>query len=178
MDRIFGLPAHPLLVHIPIVLLPLAAAGVVVMLLRPAWRLRYRWAVLAIGIVGAGGSVLTASAGEELETRIVRLDGPQAAARWQRHADLGETARNAALLFAILLAAYVLVPWYLERRSSGTGRSVRAAATETSRNVRLLGLALAVLAVLGAAASVYTIVLAGHTGSESVWEAYVRSGGG
>jgi uncharacterized membrane protein len=56
MDTLFGLPAHPLLVHIPIVLLPLAAIGVIVMLIKPAWHRRYRWIVLAMGIVGALGA--------------------------------------------------------------------------------------------------------------------------
>ncbi len=55
MDTLFGLPAHPLLVHIPIVLLPLAAIGVIVMLIKPEWHRRYRWVVLAMGVVGALG---------------------------------------------------------------------------------------------------------------------------
>jgi hypothetical protein len=44
VDTISGLPAHPLLVHIPVVLLPLAALGVVGMALRSSWHRRYRWA--------------------------------------------------------------------------------------------------------------------------------------
>ena len=59
MDTISGLPAHPLLVHVPVVLLPLAAVGVIVMLIRPAWHRRYRWAVLTIGAVGTLGAILS-----------------------------------------------------------------------------------------------------------------------
>ena len=43
MDNITGLPAHPLLVHIPVVLLPLAAIGVVFLIVRRTWYVRYRW---------------------------------------------------------------------------------------------------------------------------------------
>ena len=47
MDTFFGIPAHPLFVHIPAVLIPLAAVGVVIMLVRPTWWERYKWATLA-----------------------------------------------------------------------------------------------------------------------------------
>src|SRR5829696_7293901 len=112
MDTLFGLPAHPLLVHIPIVLLPLAAIGVVVMLIRPSWHNRYRWVVLGMGIAGALGATLAAQPGEELEHRIVAVEGREAASSWEHHADLGETARNFALLFMLVLIVFVFVPWW------------------------------------------------------------------
>jgi len=165
MDTLFGLPAHPSLVHIPIVLLPLAAIGVVFMVIKPAWHQRYRWAVLVMGAVGTLGAVLAASAGEELERRIVAVEGPDAASSWERHSQLGDTARLVAVIFFVLLAVYVLVPWWLQRRagsaSSGDGRT------------GVLRIVLAVLVVVGAAASVTTVIRAGHTGSKSVWEDYM-----
>lgn len=176
MDKIFGLPAHPLLVHIPIVLLPLAAVGVVVMAIRPAWHERYRWVVLALGAAGTIGAVLAASAGERLESRIIAVEGRDAASSWERHAELGETARNVALLFLVLLACYVLIPWWLERRAAATPvASPSALATPRLRWVRPV---IAALAIVGAAASVVTVVRAGHTGSESVWQDYVEQTGG
>ena len=116
MDKLFGLPAHPFLVHIPIVLLPLSALGTVAIVARRKWYLAYRWVVLAIAVVGTGGAVLAASAGDELAGRIIDIEGPQAAGRWEHHAELGETARNLALVYVVLLAAYVIIPWLLERR--------------------------------------------------------------
>ena len=79
MKTIFGLPAHPLLVHIPVVLLPLAAVGAVMMAVRPAWNARYRWAVLVLGAVGAVGVVLAADAGQSLQEQIVAVEGREAA---------------------------------------------------------------------------------------------------
>ena len=64
MDQITGLPAHPLLVHIPVAMLPLAALGVVVLLARKAWYERYRWAVLVVAGIGTLGAILAASSGE------------------------------------------------------------------------------------------------------------------
>ncbi len=45
MDELFGLPAHPLLVHAAVVLVPLAAIGVVLIAFWPAARARLgsRW---------------------------------------------------------------------------------------------------------------------------------------
>ena len=75
MDKLFGLPAHPFLVHVPVVLLPLTAIGVMVMAIRPAWHQRFRWAILATGAEGTLGIVLAASAGEQLEGRSIRVEG-------------------------------------------------------------------------------------------------------
>jgi glycine/D-amino acid oxidase-like deaminating enzyme len=177
MDTLFGLPAHPLLVHIPIVLLPLAAIGVVVMLIRPAWHRRYRWVVLGMGIAGALGATLAAQAGEELENRIVAVEGREAAASWEHHANLGETARNFALLFMFVLIVFVFVPWWLERRASRSASLIESAAA-ANRNMRVLTIAVSALVVLAAVGTVVTIVQAGHTGSESVWEDYVKDTGG
>lgn len=160
MDSLFGLPAHPLLVHIPVILLPMAAVGVVLMVIRPAWHQRYRWAVLVIGVVGALGAVLATSAGESLEERIVAKEGPGAAAGWEDHAGFGENARLFAILFAIVLAVFVLVPWFLERRAD-QGKPLTVP--------RLLSPVLAALALAASAGTVYTVVQAGHSGAKSVW---------
>jgi uncharacterized membrane protein len=174
MDTLFGLPAHPLLVHIPIVLLPLAAIGVIVMLIKPSWHQRYRWVVLGMGIAGALGATLAAQAGEELENRIVAVEGREAARRWHDHAEMGETARNVALLFVLVLLVFVLLPWWQERRVYQPD----ADGVVPNGGHRVLVIVVSVLAVLTAAGSVVTIVQAGHTGSKSVWETYVRDTGG
>ncbi len=170
MDTIFGLPAHPLLLHIPIVLIPLAAIGVLVMLIKPSWHRRYRWIVLGMGAAGAIGAVLAAEAGEQLEHRIVAAEGRQAAASWQEHAEAGETARNVALVFLIVLLVFVLLPWWQDRR----GRNVEAEPVAPSHRDRTIAVTVSVLAAISAVGAVATIVDAGHSGSKSVWESYVN----
>ena len=161
MKSFFGIPAHPLLVHIPAVLLPLAAVGVVVMLIRPAWHQRYRWAVLAIGFVGAVGAILAAGAGESLEHQIVAKEGRAAAAQWEDHVAAGETARLVAILFFVVLAAFVLVPWFLERRNAQTSSDASLP--------RWASMVMAVLVLAGSAGTVTTVILAGHTGAKAAW---------
>ena len=160
MDTFFGIPAHPLLVHIPAVLLPFAAIGVVVMALKPAWHHRYRWVVLALGFAGALGTVLAAEAGESLQERIVAKEGVEAARGWSDHAEAGETARLFGIIFFIVLAAFVLVPWYLERRRS-QNRPLTLPKFVTP--------ALVVLVLAASAGTVVTVIQAGHSGAKSVW---------
>jgi di/tricarboxylate transporter len=168
-----------------VVLLPLAAIGVVVMAIKRSWHERFRWAVLAIGAVGTLAIVLAASAGESLESRIINVEGQAAAASWEQHSQLGETARNVALVFFVILLAYVLVPWWLERRATAGAAGIETTAPATdpapqrSRPTpgpeRFLRIGVTALALLGAAACVTTIARAGHSGSKSVWEDYVNT---
>jgi uncharacterized membrane protein len=52
-----SLPTHPLLVHIPVVVLPLAAIGGLAMAIRSAWFDRFGVAVAALAGAGCVGAV-------------------------------------------------------------------------------------------------------------------------
>ena len=160
MNTFFGIPAHPLLVHIPTVLLPLAALGVVLMVIKPAWHLRYRWAVLALSFVGAIGAVLAADAGENLGARITAQQGPESRSLWRDHADAGDTARLFGVIFFVVVAAYILIPWFVERRRTQQ-REITVPA--------FVRPALMVLVLAASAGTVITIVQAGHSGAKAVW---------
>ena len=150
MDTFFGLPAHPLLVHIPVVLVPLALVGVIVMVSRPSWWGRYEWATLVITVAGAVGAVFAAQSGEGLE-ESVREGSVRSLVR--EHVEAGETARNFSLLFMLVVAVAILLPRWMKGRTL-PGWWKRAAAVA--------------MVVTGLAAS-YTVYDAGHTGAKSVW---------
>jgi hypothetical protein len=162
MRSFFGIPAHPFIVHAPAVLLPLAAIGVVVMVIRPAWHQRYRWAVLAVGLVGTIGAILAADAGESLEEQIVAKEGASAAGGWEDHAQAGETARLFAIIFLVVLLVFVCVPWLMERRADKYPE-------RTPSVPRWVPIVISVLVVGAAAGTVATVVLAGHSGAKAVW---------
>jgi len=46
LEELFGLPAHPLLVHMPVVIIPLAGVIAVVFAFRPAWLDRFGWGLV------------------------------------------------------------------------------------------------------------------------------------
>ncbi|GAA3872100.1 cytochrome b5-like heme/steroid binding domain-containing protein [Tessaracoccus defluvii] len=70
LDSFLGLPAHPLIVHAPVVLVPLASLGLLVLLLRPAWRPRYA-GLLLVGLVAAAlGAIAAAVSGNAFAERV------------------------------------------------------------------------------------------------------------
>lgn len=181
MDELFGIPAHPLIVHAPVVLLPLAAIGVVAMLLRPTWYLHFRWPVLAITAVGTLGAIFAASSGEEFEELVEDSKSGAAREAIEEHAEAGETARTLALVFLVAVVAFVVVPWFLERRARAAA-AAGSTAVETappSAGPTWLKPVLMVFVALAAVGSLVTIIDAGHSGAGSVWdEIGVTSGGG
>jgi uncharacterized membrane protein len=70
ISKLFGLPAHPLIVHIPVVLLPIAAIGAILMVLSLSWRARIGWLV----VIAAGISLLfvqlAIGSGERLQDSV------------------------------------------------------------------------------------------------------------
>ncbi|MFM8305200.1 MAG: DUF2231 domain-containing protein, partial [Actinomycetota bacterium] len=101
ITSLFGLPAHPLLVHVPIVLIPLAALGTVLMLW-PRLRAKIGWATVFIAGVATVFAFLAAGSGEELEEVVERTANERLL---EAHTSIGENIRIwIALLFVVLLA--------------------------------------------------------------------------
>ncbi len=171
MDTIAGIPAHPLFVHIPVVLLPLAAVLALVMLLKQAWFDRYKWTLLAITSVGALGAILAAGSGESLQEGVKKTGAARQVIR--EHAEAGETARLFGVIFFAVIAAWILVPMYLSWRAGAAGSGTEAVVSP--RQPRWLRPVIAALVVLTAGAATITIIDAGHSGAKSVW---TEQGGG
>lgn len=148
MDTIFGLPTHPLVVHAVVVLLPLAAIGVLLLAVVPRWRTTFGPLVL---IVTAGATALVPLAtesGEGLEKSVEESDV------LERHTQLGDTA----LFFALPLLVAAVALWWLGRQAT---RDVQVS--------QGLGATVAVLSVVVALAAGVQIARIGHSGAESAW---------
>lgn len=157
-----GLPTHPLLVHIPVVLIPLAAIGALVMALRPTLLRTFGPVVAGLAGIGFLGAILAASTGEELEDSR-RAAGETISATLHDHAEMGDTVQVIAGIFFVLLLGWVL----FDRWRSKVGDERAAAAV---RKPRVVGTVLAVLVVLAGAGAATSVVLTGHSGAKSVWE--------
>jgi uncharacterized membrane protein len=70
INNLFGLPAHPLLVHLPVVMVPMAALGAIILAIFPKFFTRYGWWVTGIAFIGAVGAILAAGSGEALEQKL------------------------------------------------------------------------------------------------------------
>ncbi|CAO5249762.1 DUF2231 domain-containing protein [Frankia sp. AgKG'84/4] len=166
--EINGLPAHALLVHVVVVLVPLAALLVVLSALWPAARRRLGVLTPLCALVAVVSVPLTTHAGEWLEARV------PADPLVRRHAELGDQLLPwAGGLFVI--AAF---GWYWSRRADGLAGAPAAGggAHATARGgVTAMTAVLAVLAIVIAVGSVVQIYRIGDSGAKAVWHDSVTS---
>jgi hypothetical protein len=116
LDTIMGVPAHALIVHVTVVLLPLAAICAIAIALVPPLRRRYGLLVGLLTLVAVGSVPVAKASGEHLYDRRSAQFGPgdvTEAGLMQRHADLAAGLLPRAVLLlagvALVLAAPVLV---------------------------------------------------------------------
>ena len=57
ITTIMGVPAHPLMVHVPVVLVPLSLIGALLMFI-PRWRERIGWVTVVLAGAAVGGYFL------------------------------------------------------------------------------------------------------------------------
>ncbi|MDO8391565.1 MAG: hypothetical protein Q7V57_13880 [Actinomycetota bacterium] len=161
-EEIGGLPAHPLLVHIPVVLIPLAAIGVLVIALRPKLMSSYGWVMAGLSFVGFLGTLLAANSGEAYEEKLEGT-GQTISGTLEDHAEMGDTAQAFGAVFFALVLVWVLFAWW--RRRAGDEK-----VTAKVKKPKLIGIVLAVLVVVGGVAASVSVTLTGHSGAKSVWE--------
>jgi len=145
MSTINGLPAHPLLVHAVVVLLPLAALAVVLHAVWPAARRRLGMVTPLLCLASLVLVPITTHAGEKLEHTMGGTNE-----LLERHAELGDQV----LPWAIALTVVGLAQWALGRWSP-MGPVVRIP-------VGLVSVAVAVVATV-------VLVRAGDAGAQAVW---------
>ena len=158
-----GVPAHPLLVHAVVVLLPLAALGAVAVAVRPAWSRPYGPLVAAAALGGALSATLARTTGLQLEGAIGVT--PEFAPVVDAHEQLGTWVLWVSWPFAALAVATVVLAFRTTRAQGGGGGGT---ATATRTTTRVVG---AVTAAVGVAI-VVLVVLAGHSGAAAVWGGY------
>lgn len=167
IKSLFGLPAHVLLVHIPIILVPLVAVGAVLMLW-PSLRRRFGWALVVLAAVAAGSTVLAEESGKSLQRYVKRTD------LVRQHTHIGENLKPWAILLFLFVLATVGWDWWTRRRagegSGGASGGVQLAGrTLSSSAVQRLGLGLSAVAVVVAGVSGYWVYRIGHSGSKASW---------
>jgi hypothetical protein len=149
MDWMFGeLPVHPLVVHLTVVLIPLAAISVVLAAVWPAARRRLGLLPQILALIALVLVPITTSAGEWLADRVAETP------LVERHEQLGERM----LPWAIALFAVAVAMWAWHRFAKATGR------------IRLtVSVVLAVAAIIVASGSVITVIQIGESGAAAVW---------
>ncbi|MGA2013932.1 MAG: DUF2231 domain-containing protein [Solirubrobacteraceae bacterium] len=165
-----GLPAHPLFVHVPVVLIPVTIVAAVVFMARPDWLRRYGIALALVSIVAMSSIFLTMQAGAALRAAL-NLQGP-AATLISQHA---QAAHILAVVYVAFTAA-LIVTFAAERISGGmaTGLGIVDALLSPRSVFTGLRVALVVLA-LGAA---YMTFRTGDLGAKAVWQGRLQASHG
>ena len=155
ITKLFGLPAHPLLVHAPIVLVPLAALVAIALVVVPGWRARFGWAFVGLTGLALAGVQLAMASGEGLEEHV------EETRVLERHTEMASSMRPLAVALFVVAVAFV---WFDGRR-----RSAGAADANAKRDLPIVPV-LAVLLVLVSVAATARLAQVGHNGAKASWE--------
>lgn len=154
MSTINGLPAHILLVHAIVVLVPLTALLVVLCAFWPAARTRLVWPTLVLAALTTALTPLTTEAGEWLEHHVDRSPAVHT------HTELGDSM--VFFTAALFVAAIAVAAVYVRGRTTTPGRTLTGAVA-----------ALAVVAGVAATVQVYRV---GESGARASWSDQVTAG--
>lgn len=176
MTTLNGLPAHILLIHAIVVLMPLSALLLVLSVVWTGVRRKLALTNVILAVVSLILVPITTDAGEWLQNRVAST------AVLRDHAELGDTA----LAVAIPLAVLAIIVWWRGREMDALTSSaddVHASAPNsggtkvlTRRRAFMLPtssavtVAVLVLSVLASGAAVYDIYRIGDSGAKASWQ--------
>ncbi|MCW2945274.1 MAG: hypothetical protein JWR24_1991 [Actinoallomurus sp.] len=156
LSTIFGLPAHPLIVHAVVVLVPLSALSGLVVAVWPAARARYAPLALAVATVALISVPLATHTGDLLERHV------QPSAFVERHTSMADGLLPFMALLWLALAVLV---------------AARVAASRGVSWSKYLAAGAAVVAVVGAVASGVQVARIGDSGARAAWHGVATSSG-
>jgi hypothetical protein len=165
-----GLPAHPLFIHVPVILIPTTIVVAIVFVVKPQWLTRYGIALALVSIVAMSSIFLAMQAGAALRGAL-NLQG-QAAKLISEHS---QAAHILAIVY-VLFTATLIVTFAAQRISGGmpTGLGI---VDELLGSKAIFGALRVVLVVLAVVAG-YMCFRTGDLGAKAVWEGRIQAGHG
>ena len=165
-----GLPAHPLFVHVPVVLIPTTVVAAVVFVLEREWFSRYGIALCVVSIVAMSSIFLTMQAGAALRGEL-HLRG-QAAQLISEHSQAAHI-----LAYVYVLFTATLIVTFAARRISG-GMPTGLGIVDRPLSSRSMFAALRVVLVLVAIGAGYMVFRTGDLGAKAVWQGRIQAAHG
>jgi hypothetical protein len=162
-----GLPAHPLFVHVPVILIPTTVVAGVVFMIKPEWFLRYGIALAVVSIAAMSSTFLTLQAGAALRAAL-NLQGP-AANLISQHA---QAAHILAIVY-VLFTATLIVTFAAQRISGGMPTGLRIVDVPLAH--KSMFTSLRVLLVLLAIGAGYMCFRTGDLGAKAVWAGRIQA---
>jgi hypothetical protein len=162
-----GLPAHPLFVHVPVVLIPVTILAASVCMIKLEWFSRYGIALAVVSIAAMSSIFLTMQAGGALQSAL-HLRG-RAAHLISEHS---QAAHYLAFIY-VAFTAIVIVTFAAQRISGGMPTGLSILDRVLCPRVAFTGLRLVlVLLSLGAAVMVFRV---GDLGAKAVWQGRIQA---
>ena len=156
LNEILGLPAHPLLVHAAVVLIPLGAVTMLVAL----WPKVRRSMLIATAVLAVSGATFVLAAANTGGSLEESKEGGTNRELVRSHAEAGEKAQAPAVLFAGVAVLSLGAELLKDRNKTFKGKSMPKWAPA----------ALLAGTIITGGVSAYTVFDAGHTGAKSVWD--------
>jgi uncharacterized membrane protein len=162
-----GLPAHPLFVHVPVVLIPTTIAAAIVFVVKPEWFSRYGIALAVVSIIAMSSIFLTMQAGAALRSAL-HLQG--------RAATLISEHSHAAHILAIVYVLFTatLIVTFAAMRISG-GRPTGLGIVDRLLSPKPMFTGLRVVLVLLSLGAGYMVFRTGDLGAKAVWQGRLQS---
>ena len=155
LDSLFGLPGHPLVVHLAVVLVPLAAVGTLAIAFWGAARRRIGWIVVGLAFVAFVGCFLAKESGEALQNSVKRTEAVDA------HVEMADGGTVAGFAVFVGAAGVMVVDLIVRQR---TARKQAALPLQTQAPM-IVGVLAVLLALFGSV----RIIQIGHSGAKATW---------
>jgi hypothetical protein len=167
-----GLPAHPLFVHVPVVLIPSTIVAAIVFMVKREWFSRYGIALAVVSILAMSSIFLTMQAGAALRGEL-NLQG-RAAVLISEHS---HAAHILAIVYVVFCAALIVT--FAAQRISG-GMPTGLGILDNLLSPRPVVTVLRVVLVLLSIGAGYMTFRTGDLGAKAVWQGRIQAarGGG
>ncbi|MET0727085.1 MAG: DUF2231 domain-containing protein [Acidimicrobiales bacterium] len=150
IEELFGLPAHPLVVHAAVVLLPLAVLATLLSAAVPRLRRQYAPVALGLALLATLAVGLAQGSGEELEHQVDETE------LVEEHTEQGEQVLPWAVAVAVVAGAITAMPVLARRWPALPARRITAAVV--------------VLSLVAGAGATWTVIEVGHSGAKATWD--------
>ena len=155
-ERFGDLPLHVLVIHLTVLVLPVAALTAIVYALVPKWRWLLRWPTLLLGLGSLVCAFVAKKSGEAFVAAI-----PQLEPLVKTHRERGNLLFWFVLVFAVVAVAAFLLLTGPSALASGKG----AKATKSRPLELVTSAAIVVVGVL----VIYQTIRTGDAGAKAVW---------
>lgn len=158
LTDIQGIPAHPLFVHIPVVLIPLIGVSSIAMIFWASLRSKIGWITVGLSFVSIAMIHFASDSGESLQERLPDNS------LIDKHANLAEVMTSLGVVMFLVLTAFIL----FDRRASFANGQFALESLKPGQ-IKMISLILSALLAVSVVGTNVRLYQVGHSGATAVW---------